>query len=83
MKKTPKELRDLVELDLSQLEAIVGGGSAEQNRAGIDSNVTMCVSGSSDTVVADCGGGLDTLTLSRDGFSTITGGMPGRAFTEE
>ena len=36
MKKTPKELRDLVELDLSQLEAIVGGGSAEQKGAGIN-----------------------------------------------
>ena len=70
MKKTPKELRDLVELDLSQLEAIVGGGSAEQNGAGMN-------------MQTDGRGGSDTLTLSRDGFSTITGGMPGRAFTEE
>ena len=67
MKKTPKELRDLVELDLSQLEAIVGGGSAEQKGAGINMQI---YEGPSDTLIVD-------------GFSTMTGGMPGRAFTEE
>ena len=69
MKKTPKELRDLVELDLSRLEAIVGGGSAEQNRAGMN-------------MQTDGRGGSDTLFFGADS-STITGGMHGRAFTEE
>ena len=47
MKRTPKELRDPVELDLSQLETIVGGGFAEQNGAEIDSSLNLYGKGES------------------------------------